>query len=217
MGFRLDGNVGVQYLNDGNQQGALARFSRDASLVIQESHGKYYEAAVRGQMYHATTLTGGIALIVAATTGNHPSLWNPQGSGYVAEIVRLDVAWISGATAPTALYWMRTAAAGASIGTAAPVVTWTNVTPVNARTDLAPDTIMQWAPAVCTFAAVPVFYKGTGIGLGTGAPTVVPSVIYHDYDGSVLVGPGTVLSLCSQAATTTALYQVSVTYILNKL
>jgi hypothetical protein len=212
MGFRLDGYVGTNIMGDGSQQGALARFGRDGSLVVCENHGKYFEQALRGNMYVASTLTAGIALIVSATTGNCPTLWNPLGSGVNAEIVRLSVTYISGVTAPTALYWMITSPAGSAIATGAPIATFTAVAAANLLIGQGKVSSCRWAPAICTFTAAPAYYTATGIGLGTGAPTVVPSVINVDYDGLLVIPPGTAISLCSQAATTTALYAVSLYY-----
>ena len=217
MGFRPDFLIGAQNVPDGSQSGSAFRITRDGSLAVQETHGKYAEAASRGQVFHAVVGTAGIALIVSATTGGHPTLWNPAGNLFNAEVLSLELGWISGATAPTAIYWMLTANAGAQIGTAAPIVTFTQVAPVNALTNGATDKTMLWAPATNTFAAAPAFWKGTGIGLGTGAPTVVPSNIVFDYDGKVILAPGNALSLCSQAATTTALYSVDVTYLVARV
>jgi hypothetical protein len=213
MGFRLDGFVGYNSMADGNQAAALTRFGRDGSMVVAESHGKFYEQASRGNMYVAVVGTAGIALIVSAVTGNHPTLWNPLGSGVNLEIVRLQLTWISGACAPTALYWMATAPAGAAIATGAPIATFTNVAPTNTLVGAGKVSAARWAPAVCTFTAIPAFYCGTGVGLGTGAPTVVPNQITVDYDGMLVIPPGAALSLTSQAATTTALFGVSVWFV----
>ena len=217
MGFTFAGAIGPQYIADGIQPNLGLRATRDGSLALQETHGKYAEAASRGLVFHGVVGTAGIALIVSATTGNHPSLWNYQGSGYNAEVASLELGWISGAVAPTAIYFMLTANAGSQLGTAAPVVTFTQVATVNGLTNGAADAIMKWAPAINTYAAPPAFWKGTGIGLGTGAPTVTPSVIVFDYDGKIVLAPGNVLSLTSQAATTTALYSVDLTYVLARV
>ena len=212
MGFRLDGFVGVNQMADGNQAAALTRYGRDGSLIVSETHGKYYEAASRGNMYHADVGTAGIALIVAAVTGNHPTLWNPLGSGVNAEIVRLQFTWISGNNAPTATYWMSTSPAGAAIATGAPIATFTSVATANCLTGFGKVGAVRWAPAVNTFTAVPAFLMGTGISLftGVGATAVAPFTLVVDYDGMLVVPPGTALSLTSQAATTTALFAISV-------
>lgn len=213
MGFRLDGFVGYNQMADGNQAAALARFARDGSLVMAESHGKFYEQASRGNMYVASSLTAGAAIVVSAAGGNVPTLWNPLGSGVNLEIVRLELGWVSGATAPTALMWCLTNPAGATVATAAPIQTATFVVAANCLLGSGKVSQAKWAPIAITFTAAPVWYASTGIGLGTGAPTVVPSLITKDFDGQIVIAPGTALSLTSQAATTTALYQYSIFYV----
>jgi hypothetical protein len=211
MGFRLDGFVGTNTMADGNAPAALTRFGRDGSMVVAESHGKFYEQASRGNMYVASSATGGAAIVIVGN--NIPTLWNPMGSGVNAEIVRIELAWVSGATAPTALSWVSLAPAGATIATGAPIATATLVATANCLVGGGKVGAVKWAPIAITFTAAPVFFTSTGIGLGTGAPTVVPSLITKDYDGMLVIPPGSALSLVSQAATTTALYTYAIYYV----
>lgn len=211
MGFRLDGWVGTNQMTDGNQAGALTRFARDGSMVVAESHGKFYEQASRGNMYIAQAPA--IALIIAATTGGHPTLWNPLGSGVNAEIVRVSLTWVTGANSAIALIWAITAPAGATYATGAPIATWVNVAPQNVLPTSAKVSSMKWAPATNTFSAAPAYLCGIGVGLGNAAPTVVPEQINIDYDGMLVIPPGVALSLCSLSGTTTATYLVTIYYI----
>ena len=73
----LEGKVGPTRADYGDKR--ELRLGYDAELITSDIHGRYYQAALNGNMFIATTLTAGIALIVAATTGNHPTLWNPAG------------------------------------------------------------------------------------------------------------------------------------------
>ena len=211
MGFRLDGFVGYNSMADGNQAAALTRFARDGSLVVAESHGKFYEQASRGNMYCALSSSAGIALIAVAA--NIPTLWNPQGSGVNLEVVRLELGWVSGACSPVALNWDFLNPAGAAVATGAPIATATFITPVNMLVGAGKVSQAKFAAAAITFTTNPAFLMPTGIGVGTGAPTVVPSIVSKDYDGSLVLPPGSAISLVSQAGTTTALYQVGIYYV----
>ena len=223
MGFRPDLIAGPQYFADGSTQSAQAfRAGRDGSLIVQESHGKYYEGLMRGKIFHATTLTAGIALIVSATSGNHPTLWNPTAApGSNAELLKLTLARVSGTDAPGALYWCSTIGAGSTVATAGPIATFTYLTnpPLNALAGGTPssDPLMRWAGSVCTFTAAPVFWAPAGITLFTGtmAAVIAEIAIAIDYDGEMGVAPGSALSLTTQAATTTALYAADLIYQAN--
>jgi hypothetical protein len=180
-----------------------------------DPHGRYYAAAVAERMFIASTLTAGIALIVAATTGNHPTLWNPSDSGVLLEIVELELSWISGVNAPGALYWHETANAQEHAAALHPILTFTEVAAVNALRGSAVTSKAKWAPAVNTYTAAPAYLMPTGISLNTmaAASANAPFILSKRYDGKLVLKPGVALSLCSQMNTTTALFGVNVWYI----
>lgn len=217
MGFRPDFLAGPAYFPDGaTQSGQQFRAQRDGSLIVAESHGKWYEAASRGTVFHATTLTAGIALIVSATTGNHPTLWNPNSVGsFNAELVKIVAARVSGTDAPGAWYWCLTAPAGAAIATGGPIATFTNVAPLSGLTGVgAADAIMRWAPSINTYTVAPPFYAPVGVTMYTGtvAAVIAELQLVIEYDGDLIVGPNSALSLTTQVATSTALYAIDLAY-----
>ena len=219
MGFSYQGFVGPSIINDGLQGNLGVRASRDSSQIVQESHGKWAEQASRGNVFHATTLTGGIAIIVAATTGNHPTLWNPTTAGYGAEFISLKAARVSGTDAPGAWYFCSTFPAGSAIATGGPIATFTRVAVVNGLVGGAADAIMNWAPSVNTYTAAPVFWAPVGITMFTGTVAAVIAEIQLDieYDGQTILGPNSALSVCTQVATSTALYALDLAYAVTKI
>lgn len=184
-----------------------------SDTTLTQLHGKYYHAAKSDRIYTGVSASGGIALIVPAATGNHPSLWNPSDSDRNLSIVRLELSWVSGNNAPGALEWASVATAGTNIGTGAPVVTYTKVAPVGIVGG-ALDNKGRWSPTTNSYVAAPTFLRPTGLSLftGVGATAVAPFQMTVDYDGDFVIAPGTVICLCTQAATTTALFQVAVTW-----
>jgi hypothetical protein len=209
----VQAQVGPSTLNDGNST-ATRRFGRQNDLIVSELHGKYYEQNVRGNVFKGLSASTGIALIVPATTGGHPTLWNPLGSGVVLSICRLMLTYVSGANAPTALEWASTLGAGAAAATGSPILTATLVAPTPGMVGGSGKSKALWAPTVNTFTAAPLFFEPAGISLDTmvAASTNAPFTITVDYDGLLPIAPGNALSLCSQAATTTALFQVMVVW-----
>lgn len=194
---------------------ATSRRDRTGASVFTQLHGKYYENASRGGVYVANVASAGIALIVPATTGNHPTLWNPSGNGYNLSIVRLSLSWVSGNNAPGAIEWAQTNNAGASIvAVTGPIITFTAAAVQSAIIGNGNTGTMKWAPAVNTFVGAPVFCRTAGLSMFTGvaATAVAPFSLVADYQGDFIVAPGNAISLCTQAATTTALLQVSIVY-----
>jgi hypothetical protein len=164
--------------------------------------------------YTGVSASAGIALIVPATTGNHPTLWNPQGSGVNVAIRRLELSWVSGNNAPGAIEWAFVENTGATAATGGVIATATIVAPLTTLGSGASNKA-KWSPTTNTYTAAPAYLRPAGISLFTGIGTtaVAPFVLRVDYDSDDFVlGPSSAVCLCTQAATTTALFQVAVTW-----
>ena len=206
--------VGERNDSDGVTPNDADRTSRDGAKVVTSLHGKYYEQATRGKLYTGVSASGGIALILPATGGGHPTLWNPSNSDRYLSIVRLELSWVSGNNAPGALEWAAVPGdAGSTHATGAPIATATRVAPVGVLGGKV-DAKGIWSPTVNTFTVAPAFLRPTGLSLFTGvaATAVAPFALRVDYDGDFVLNPGKAITLNTQAATTTALFQVAVTW-----
>ena len=206
--------VGRQSSADGNSPFDADRVTNEGGLVVAQLNGKYAEQARRGRLYYGSSASAGIAIIVPATGGGHPTLWNPSDSGRDVSIVRVELSYVSGNHAPGAFEWALTATTGATAATGAPIATATLVDPVPCRIGGTRDFKARWSPTTNTFTAAPVFTRALGVGLHTGvaATAINPTQIRVDYDGDLMLAPGNALSLCYQTTTTTALFQVTVTW-----
>lgn len=191
-----------------------ARGGSEGQQIVSALHGSFYEQCSRGNVYLGRSASGGIAIIAPAAGGGHPTLWNPLGSGVNLSIIALELSYVSGTAAPTALEWASTAPAGASAATGAPIATATLVAATNQLVGSGNVAKGLWSPTTNTFTAAPVFFRGIGYGLksGTAAAVTNGEQIIVRYDGDLVLAPGSALSLCSQAATTTALFQVGVVW-----
>lgn len=200
---------------DGLSNNASVRVGRDSAAVVQDAHGKYVEQSTRGRAFFGVGASAGIALIVPATTGGHPTLWNPYGSGVYVSIFKLELSYVSGNNAPTSIEWAITRNTGNTVGTGLPIATATLVTPDGcAIGGTAGAAAAKWSPTTNTFTAAPVYVRPTGLALNTAvaASTIVAPPLIVLYDGDLILAPGTAISLCTQAATTTALFQPCVAW-----
>ena len=181
---------------------------------FDQLHGKYYAMQKKGRLFVATSLTGGIALIVSATTGGHPTLWNPAGSGRIISVQKLALGYVSGNNAPGSLAWNIVENAGAGIATGAVIPTATRVEVESARAGGAVDSKAYWSPATNTFTVAPAFYRACNLSLFTGvaATAVAPFTLTEEYDGDLEISAGTALCLVAQQATTTSLFRVTVMF-----
>jgi hypothetical protein len=202
MGFKLDGFVGINPLVDGGREDNLLRFGRDGSLIVHESHGKFYEACVRGQGFVATSGTP-LQFLVAALAGPHQCLWNPSGSGVMVEIVKVQLTkTIDTPDAPSAFQWRITQPAGAEPGTAGPITAGTNIPPVNLLLGSGRVSKARYSQDTA-YAAAPTYLMGMGISQDTwtAASTYPPMTYNIDYDGMFLVPPNSAVSITATVLT----------------
>src|SRR5436309_14225292 len=99
----LASRVGVSLQGDGVNN-APARQAKTGELAVQQTHGKYYEAAHRGNVYSAQTAATGVAPGTALGTTAAFCLHNPAGSGKNFVIQKISMELISGTTGSGAVH-----------------------------------------------------------------------------------------------------------------
>ena len=168
--------------------------------IVQQYNGKYAEAAHRGLTFVYNT--PGQALLLSATTGNVPTIWNPAGSGRIAYVLQLSLAWLSGANVAGSVLLALTPNTGSAIGTGNPIVTFTQVAQVSAGNPAA-NSVLRFSPSANTFTAAPTVIANTGFNLAATQPT---GLLQQDYDGAIAIYPGNAISLVYSVTTSTALF-----------
>ncbi len=169
--------------------------------------GKYAEYMLKGNLfvYHVPAQ----ALLLSATTGGHPTLINPTGSGRVFVPVALRLCFVSGTTVIGSVLLAETLNAGGGAATGAAIVTATLAAAARtARRGFAGNSNMQWSPTTNTFTAAPTVIAATGMNLGAASPTGTGEYSVN-FDGTLGFEPGTAVSIVYSVTTSTALFQVT--------
>ena len=190
-------------VNVGDGQVVNQRGGNFGETIVQQLDGKYAELSRRGQLWLCTTPAQ--TILVPATTGGMPTIWNPAGSNRVFYILRLAVTWVTGTNTAGSLVVCATTNAGSSIGTTAPIVTFTQAAVVPAGNPNY-STSIKWSPTTNSFTAVPTVIAGTGFNLAATQPT---GLLEQDYDGAIAIYPGNAMSLGYTATTSTATYYIT--------
>src|SRR5690349_3333886 len=86
--------VGSMRVADGTK--VTARGGNQGEVITGEMSGKHFEQTLRGKMntYHIASQ----ALLLSATTGGHPTVINPFGSGVLFVPISLKIGFTSGTT-----------------------------------------------------------------------------------------------------------------------
>lgn len=169
-------------------------------------YGRFADQNLRGNsfLYHVPAQ----ALLLSATTGGHPTLFNPSGSGKTFIPIALRACFVSGTTVIGSVLLAETLNAGSAAATASPILTATLVAAKSARRGAGLTSVMQWSPTTNTFTAAPTVIAASGLNFGAAAPTGT-GVYEARFDGALAFDPGTALSIVYSVTTSTALFQIT--------
>jgi hypothetical protein len=95
------------------------RLTNDLGLVVQQLHGRLFEAAIRQKLFYAATSTAGVAPGTAINTTPPLALYNPDGSGVLLAVLKTWMGMKSGTLGVGTLFYTNTTAKGAAPGTGA--------------------------------------------------------------------------------------------------
>jgi hypothetical protein len=172
--------------------------------IMSELHGKWYTQNYRGRLFIGSTLVAGTIIPVnASNLVSTFTLWNPLGSNVNAELVDYDLGLITATAVVGSLAVVFQAGVGAAI--AVPT----------ALTSLTPQAGVLGGPSkpACglyssaTLVGTPTILKPLGISFGTVVGNAGPAIAHVEFDGKVVLPPGTLITTVSTAAQTAAMLQ----------
>lgn len=208
----LYGHTGRVIYTDGVD--APARLSNEGALMVAEQRGKYYDAVMRGNMFISTdqaAAAAGTAIpIFTSVTPVGDVLWNPAGSGFNMVLVSYHIEQVSGNPVVTPIFLMRVSGAGSEIATGAVFSAFAKTTPVNCLVGKGNSSkTFSSNVGTCTLttagAIAGVFYNMFGLPAIT-ANAIAFNQLHHEFDGKVILPPGTVCYAAGTVASV-ALYQ----------
>lgn len=166
----------------------------------------YYSQTVAGNMFigQSTAPKTGILIPIADSTSPTFGLWNPQGSGKNAVLVRFTAGFVSTTGAPGAILYNALTNAGSSIATAAPISAFNAGTPTNALIGGGNASVVRFTPAgtnTLTTAGTTICGMGVSQLTTTGATTSAPMYeATEDFNGRIIVPPGVFFYITGSAA-----------------
>jgi hypothetical protein len=201
--MEMEGYCGPQRNADGNTP-VTFRAGNQGEIVTGEMSGKHFEQALRGKLvtYHIASQ----ALLLPATTGGHPTVINPAGSGVLFVPLSLKLGFTSGTTTIGSVLLAETL--NALIGTGGTIPTAALVDAKSAYRGWGYKSALLWSPTTNTFTAAPTVLEATGLNLGAAAPTGT-GTYETKFDGTTIFGPGTACSVVYSVTTSTALFHIT--------
>lgn len=182
------------------------KLDKQDSVLTHLAVGQYYEQVTRGNVYiyHIASQ----AIVVA---GNGvPTVINQFGSGVNFVPLSLRLSFTSGTvTIGSVLIAATTKVSAVATGAGSPILTATQVAPVNALIGSGKQPQTLWSPTTNTFTAAPTVIGAAGINLATADP-VSGFVAETRFDGSLIFAPGSAMSICYSVATSTAVFHMTI-------
>ena len=196
MAVGFQGKVGPQTVSDGST--ADIRLGRSGEGISQLLHGQYYEQTKRGNVYIAANTVAGVAPGTALSPTPPFVLYNQAESGVDLVVLLATLGYVSGTLgAGSVLY------AWSNHNVVAAPTSGTPLAVVNAKLGgLAGRGLAYNAPTLPAAPAIVRPFCGLGASLATTA--VQPWQIADYPEGSIIVAPGTSLSLQAIAAAGTS-------------
>lgn len=188
---------------DGTNLPALQ--GKQGELIVNELHGKYYTQSYRGNMFWASAAASGIiTTIFSNTTYVGLLLWNPQGSGKNLVPVRAAQGRILAATTVCGFGHSYLLNAGAGVGTAAPISAFTAITatrgPCNNPGLTGQASSVALVGGGASFTTALAWGRSNGFAAGTETTAIVEQAFSEDFDGNVIIPPGTLMAVFAATA-----------------
>ena len=175
---------------------------KHSDLIVSELTGKYYTAASRGLVYHGATALAGVTLTTTGSTTMTFGLWNPAGSGKVLVPIKSRIGFAGATGTVTALAWSASNQLNANTAGTSAISAKTLITSVNGRIEVVGSASVGLLTSAATLAAAPTIVKYLGASWGAPVATtaaVFPTMI-DDFDGELIIGPGSALWLTAATA-----------------
>jgi hypothetical protein len=177
---------------------------RHGDLLVSETHGKYANAAMRGNVFYMSHVIAGTILPVnAASLVSKFTLWNPAGSGKIVELIEFTMGLDSATEVVNgyALAWQASVTtSGGAPGTLTALVNGPTSTCIGGPALASVCT--AYSAATLTNAAVLPVYP---LGLNEDATAVGRSGNFsYNFDGKWIFYPNTIITFVTTVASSTA-------------
>jgi hypothetical protein len=160
---------------------------RQGEAIVAELHGKWYSAALNGKLFIGSTAAAGTTIPISSATAATFALYNPASSGKNIELARYTLSPNNATLVVSAVQL------GIATGIATPA--GTALTPRSALlgNSATPQGLLYSA---ATIVATTSFYHMFGVSATAG----LAGPLLHDFDGSVLLAPGSLVHVTGTAA-----------------
>ncbi len=159
------------------------RLGKSMEMIMQQAHGKYYEAASRGKLYSACIGAAGVAPGTALSTAPAMTIYNPSNSGILVAIKKVSVGYLSGTLGAGMFVHSQNASQ-----VAAPT-SGTELVPVCALLNGSRGTAKAFTGSTIS-ATSTIVRPSISVGAFLATEASVPGYLSDEVDGSIVIPAG---------------------------
>lgn len=168
-----------------------------AAQDVVQKHGKHYNAAFNGRLFHASTAATGVAPGTSLSTTAAFALHNPWGSGVNLAVTKVSMGYVSGTLGAGTVF----AAANQTPVQTTP--SGTAIVPVPAGLLAGP--VPAGKPMTTVTVVAPTILRPLwSLQASLATTAVAPWLLSEDIDGEIIVQPGTTFVMHAVAAAGTS-------------
>lgn len=174
---------------------AQGLIGKQGEALAADIHGQHYNANVRGKVFKATSASITMP-VVAATLASLFSLYNPPGSGVIADVIHTEFGHSTATDVVDIVGWYSSTLALTALGTLG--------TAFVAGTNLFSGRVGDVAAPACIAGAFT--HSGTPVRvemvctIGAVTDSIILPAIVKAHNGTLLLPPGYVISLATSTA-----------------
>lgn len=193
-------NVKMPRFFGGSPGNAEPALGHDPVQLVGTLHGKHYEDCLEGRVFSHTPTPLGLAIPIytgTALAGGMP-IWNRTGSGVNLELISATIAASATGTAAVGSYGLMVRLdVGSQLTTGSEITAFAKTDPVNGLLG-GGNASKVWssnAGTVTVTAGVAAEFTRTIFGSGVAAQNTANGIsfVHHDFEGTVIVPPGTLV------------------------
>ena len=186
---------------------------QNGEMMVSQGLPPFAAAALRSKVFQGNQLPAGAAPALWSATTQQCGLFNPLGSGVNLILAELTGTYVSGTGIVNGLCLGYKTGCGATIATAAPVITAaTLIDPVALDLSGAVSVAQFMSAGITTAAPVRLMNLGLNTEVGTAPTAATERPLIYSFEGKVVVRPGTAIFIAANITGITAVYSFGLTW-----
>jgi hypothetical protein len=174
------------------------RAGKTSEFITTVAHAQFYDATYWGHTFHGYSMTP-TTIPITSTTSPTFILWNPRGSGRNLVLVKYCMGYAANKSVEGNVQLGIITGLGSTIATGAAITAFTVGPVINGKLGSGAASVAKFGIAA-TIVAATQFLSLSLSPMQLSATSSSPAVLFHEFQGTIIVPPGVAVFTCASAA-----------------